>query len=100
MSERLEKINDGGAALPAVVADLGKHDDLQLPGMSLRDYFAAKAMQSQVGNTEAMAELSEELRDGNPVATVEDRLITLQACVALWAYRMADAMLLARKRQS
>ena len=44
-------------------------------GMSLRDYFAAKAMQGQIST------------DWN--ATHED--------VANWSYKMADAMLEARK---
>lgn len=60
----MSKDNVGGAAFPT------PHDPLYL-GMSLRDYFAAKAMQM--------------LRsDLNPVWTAEK------------AYEMADAMLVAR----
>lgn len=41
----MSNTDDGGPAFP--VADMGK---TQCPGLSLRDYFAAKAMQAMVGS--------------------------------------------------
>ena len=38
------KIDDGGPAFPSTITD----DSLHVAGMSLRDYFAAKAMQAFV----------------------------------------------------
>ena len=56
----MTKINDGGPAFPAKVSvnrDSGElkphqfgNDDFCTPGLSLRDYFAAKAMQAMVGS--------------------------------------------------
>lgn len=68
-------INDGGPAFPC--DHLVDDDGVSLaPGMSLRDYFATRAMQAAATN---------------PVGaefTFEQR--------AEWAYRQADAMLKAR----
>ena len=78
----MSKINDGGPAFPRPGANwMDKENramgcDAQL-GMTLRDYFAAKAMQALVG-----AEFRHEF-------TVEDD--------ASYAYKMADAMLKARE---
>lgn len=75
--------NDGGPAFPAEVEEryycMGNQvRKVSKPGMSLRDYFAAKAMQ---GDIAASAE-----KRPNPTD-----------CAA-WAYQMADAMLAARER--
>lgn len=59
----------GGPAFPT---DIGR-------GMTMRDYFAAQAMQAQVGN---------------PLKLGDDEAHRL---IAERAYRMADAMLEARK---
>ncbi|WP_146186003.1 hypothetical protein [Acidovorax sp. 107] len=69
-------INDGGPAFPIV----GTHEQVLETGMTLRDYFAAKAM---------------------PVVWVEipddaDRDLALDR-LGRYAYEMADAMLKARK---
>lgn len=65
--------NNGGMAFPM-------DEDHTIPGMSLRDYFAAKAMQAMLNNDirrEEMATVSNVARD---------------------AYRMSDAMLSERDK--
>lgn len=72
MSEET-KINDGGPAFPKSVSlHMPKQD-----GMSLRDYFAAKAMASFIHPTDSL--------DANGAAKA--------------AYEYADAMLKAREQQ-
>lgn len=66
---------DGGAAFP-VLDNPGIGLRLREPGMTLRDYFAAKAMPVLIANMT------------NPNA--DD--------VAMWAYRHADAMLAERAK--
>lgn len=66
--------NDGGTAFPAYI------NGVYTGGMSLRDYFAAKAMQAFCVQSHARSE------------TPND--------VALLAYEQADAMLRAREVQS
>jgi hypothetical protein len=69
---------DGGPAFPQyIISNGGAHVD---GGMTLRDYFAAKAMQE--------------------LMTYKDRPIYLRPVdeVAIDAYEMADAMLKARDR--
>ena len=51
----MDKINDGGPAFPVSTSnEAGGHQDgpntWQHPGMALRDYFAAKAMQAYLGS--------------------------------------------------
>lgn len=66
----MSNTNTGGPAFPTGTA---------FQGMTLRDYFAAKAMQAQVGN---------------PLKLGDDEAHRL---IAERAYRMADAMLKARQ---
>lgn len=68
--------NDGGPAFPTPM----QHEDWRedYPGLSLRDYFAGKAIEGVFANGVESAE------DG-------------KAYIAMHAYRMADAMLKARK---
>lgn len=84
----MNKINDGGPAFPAKISidrksgELQPHqfgnDDFCTTGMTLRDFFAAKAMQTTLSSiTESPDE-------------------TWRIGVALDAYLMADAMLMAR----
>ena len=65
-------INDGGPAFPTV--DANRSEDYGTYGMTLRDYFAAKAMQGYIVGTEAPA----------------------YGHIAKVAYEMADAMIKAR----
>lgn len=67
----MDKINDGGPAFP--VSDLGAHGQF---GMTLRDYFAAKAMQGICAHPDTW---------GLTVPQITER-----------AYLVADAMLRAR----
>jgi hypothetical protein len=69
----MSNTNTGGPAFPTTVYT---NDDFK--GMTLRDYFAGKAMQAQVGN---------------PLKLGDDESHRL---IAERAYRMADAMLKAR----
>lgn len=70
--------DNGGPAFPA--PDLGEQDFFQkgaYPGMTLRDYFAAQAM------------------NGSMASCAPDQDITPRL-MAKWSYEMADAMLKAR----
>ena len=71
-----EQINNGGPALPIV----GTHEQVLETGMTLRDYFAAKAM----------AVVWTEIPDDADRDLALDRL-------GRYAYEMADAMLKARE---
>lgn len=70
------KKEDGGSAFPS-----GSDTD---GGISTRDYFAAKAMQGEIVSNSSV--------EMSGSSDLDDRLI------AEWAYRMADAMLAARKK--
>jgi len=74
----MSKDNVGGAAFPTY------QDSLYL-GMSLRDYFAAKAMQGFHANTNS---------DQLPTETYQEYVDDLARC----AYKQADAMLKARQQ--
>ena len=65
-------MNTGGPAFPSTMTD----DTLHVPGMTLRDYFAAKALQGLV---------------------VSEAGLTFKA-VAEDAYKYADAMLAERQK--
>ena len=69
-------LNDGGPAFPSTIID----DSLHVGGMSLRDYFAAKAMQ---GLLAAQVHGFNDQPAKGPFASM--------------AYEMADAMINARK---
>jgi hypothetical protein len=70
----MNKINTGGPMFPAPVT---KPLENYYPGISIRDYFAAKAMQSMNGRPD--------YRDAPASA------------IALDAYALADAMIYARE---
>jgi hypothetical protein len=74
----MNNTNTGGPAFPIerIMLDCGLQS---FPGMTLRDYFAAKAMQGYLGSPEWLREVS-------PQGTAEA------------AYRVADAMLKAREQ--
>lgn len=75
--------SDGGPAFPH---DLEKHEGLlttRFHGMSLRDYFAAAALTGFLASRSS----------GQPVANIADSEVPL----TVHAYRLADAMLKARK---
>ena len=74
------KIDDGGPAFPTI--EIPHRMDTPHPGMTLRDYFAAKAIDSN------MREAVEWYSAGNNC--------DVYARAAAGAYRMADAMIAAR----
>ncbi len=78
------QINDGGPAFPRTGAD--GHTSPQ-SGMSLRDYFAAKAMQAIISS--ALSEKTKTYYDINEPDFLE--------CLSLDAYAHADAMIKARE---
>lgn len=77
----MNKINDGGPAFPNVPEGAGSRWADWDMGMTLRDFFAAKAMQATLSS---ITEFPDE---------------TWRIGVALDAYLMADAMLAARGAQ-
>lgn len=83
-----QKIETGGPAFPA--PDLGEHDFGQRGaywGMTLRDYFAAKAL------PEIMREWDMERRGVDGAGCFDEHV----PLMAEESYRMADAMLKARE---
>ena len=75
-----QPINDGGPAFPRTGAD--GHTSPQ-SGMTLRDYFAAAALQGLLGNSEFHVETDVESEIPNAIAK--------------YSYEAADAMLKARE---
>ena len=80
----MSTINDGGPAFPSAVWD-SEGCPQHTQGMSLRDYFAAKAMQAMLSGH--FAKYGHEDYWPRPEIAAE-------------AYEMADAMLAARKEKS
>lgn len=78
----MNKINDGGPAFPRDERHIGHN------GMTLRDYFAAKAMQGMLANPGGPIQANDRCGWGLVNCTY--------AQVADEAYAMADAMLAAR----
>ena len=74
------QINDGGPAFP-VSSEI--YNGTGLCGMTLRDYFAAAALQGLLGNSEFHVETDVESEIPNAIAT--------------YAYQAADSMLKARE---
>lgn len=75
------EIQDGGPALPTTEANF-HNENMRGEGMSLRDYFAAKAMASIINTCDTPCVFG---------------IRGVEAEVAITAYSMADAMLAARK---
>lgn len=76
-----DTINNGGPAFPIP----GWKDDADFNGMTLRDYFAAKAMQAHIAASfPALAAAMQKDTDRN------------NEIIAMSAYETADAMLRAR----
>lgn len=86
--------HDGGPAFPCMKPNMTwEENDLNRPfkmvahdGLSLRDYFAAKAMQAYI--------FPEMLHGAN----TEEEIANEYRNIAAFAYRMADAMLLERSK--
>ena len=75
----MSKINNGGSAFPLPLGTANCSEPEQSGGMSLRDYFAAKAIQGLIAQSCG-------------TALESDHILGAQ-----YAYRIADAMLAARK---
>jgi hypothetical protein len=73
----MNNTNTGGPAFPSSEYDPRYNRHVAIGGMTLRDYFAAKAMQSMNGR--------------------QDYLDAPASAIALDAYALADAMLKARE---
>ena len=81
------KFDDGGPAYPTTIENQpGEHGR---KGMSLRDYFAAKAMQGYLGNP-----WQAEQMDGMDESFSEQTAILAEA-----SYKMADAMIAERNKR-
>lgn len=82
----MSKIEGGGPAFPCETVGTDKHGEYRLPyqGMTLRDYFAAKALPA------CYADYCKHAEDQGCVEN-------WRMGVALDAYAMADAMLAARE---
>lgn len=79
---------DGGPAFPCDVFDPDVRGPEQWEGMSLRDYFAAKAMAAMIG------------MDGATIGGERLAVPAHSAIIATASYAMADAMLEARAAAS
>ena len=81
----MNKIKDGGPAFPLPVGDQEccPRFESGYGGMSLRDYFAAKAMQAYMA--------------AHLAAGTYDESAEFDREVSAWSYETADAMLEARK---
>ena len=80
---------DGGPAFPLLNIKIGYHADIRQEyyGMTLRDYFAAKAMQGIIGGATSWSQCKYKPVDGLSIIENDARL----------AYQYADAMLKARE---
>lgn len=74
----MSKENNGGPAFPQILGE--RYEPMSTEGMSLRDYFAAKAMQGIMSRV-----------DGHHPADTKIE-------IGQWCYRVADAMLKAREK--
>lgn len=91
----MSNANDGGRAFPQPLTanDNTVHDELGQGGMSLRDYFAARAPAMPAD----LNELAKEHADvDNPDKTHREKSDVLLAIRAEWNYMYADAMIAAR----
>lgn len=71
-------MNDGGPAFPLYAPDTHNHDEMVRRGMSLRDWFAGRAL-------------------SGILALEEDPEAIIPFGIAVAAYKIADAMLKARE---
>ena len=83
---------DGGPAFPMGIAEgvHRTHGAYSQKGMSLRDYFAATALQGALASKET-------LEAAALLITRSDGSVTLERLIAIRSYAFADAMLAARK---
>ena len=85
----MSEIDNGGPAFP-IPGDVGNLEDWK-HGMSLRDYFAAKAMNAVLANNGGAVQANSACGWSLCNCTFSD--------VAEFSYQVADAMLAERERQ-
>lgn len=82
-------MNHGGPAFPASVAEIQglatNSAEFGIPGMSLRDYFAAQVLPGMYAHLDKW------------VLAANSRRESVEVTIALAAYEVADAMLKARE---
>lgn len=90
------KREDGGQALVGLIVKDGM---IELTSqLSVRDYFAAKAMQAMIAKSPFVGnDLSESVNLGTPVLTDEE-MMGLRNGISHGAYLYADAMLAEREK--
>lgn len=86
----MSKIEDGGPAFPIP----GLQNDADFNGMTLRDYFAAKAMQALLSHHGAY---EEDARFCSKKEARKRESALLNDVLAKYAYGVADTMLAARE---
>lgn len=90
--EAAMKIDDGGPAFPFQPKDGSGYPCAEhAPGMALRDYFAAAALQGEIAST-----AGPESAEATAYAAAQSGL-SVETQIARNCYAMADAMLAARK---
>ena len=107
----MSKINDGGPAFPGGDGELAGNPTYYAPGMTLRDYFAAKAMAAIVNSYRTSTTFNEP-DSIRPETETQQRTNTVPfddllddsgdgfAEIARQSYAMADAMLAAREAKA
>lgn len=82
--------NDGGSAFPVPMVPLGDggYTNSKIEGLSLRDYFAAKALAAQIGHDATLISIVNVAKECN---------VSSHEVAARSAYQYADAMLAARE---
>lgn len=85
----MSNTNTGGPAFPNTAFTSSRNEQ---QGMTLRDYFAAKAMAAIIQSGKFGPQTADALHYEDDQQFVENRA----ACLAEGAYQMADAMLKAR----
>jgi len=88
--------NTGGPAFPTKSYDVASQTWTIEEGMTLRDYFAAKAMQALIEKTELLIQAV--LEDGTHHGTPEELMAKHKAGICESAYTYSDAMLKAREQ--
>lgn len=90
-----EKIKDGGPAFPGTEYDSWDSVDIKRPGMTLRDYFAAKFAHAELMTCGVPGKACDAL-----LQAIDRTGETPEDHMARVAYEMADAMLRAREAKS
>ena len=91
--------NDGGPAFPLTSSTGDPRDGVYCAnGMTLRDYFAAKALSSMAGKWRFFDRAQKVATDLSKANKKPEEKVEVQDVVAAWSYEFADAMLKARNQ--